>query len=119
MQYGGKLPAKGTMPIYTDDEQGTLRTIVEQERKEWCFRCDWAIRVLMKEEQSPTVDEGIWLHSLRYELLNDPPVIMQTTIPEFVKVCDITLPDFDALALEMEGIDEEIKTAADDEEECE
>jgi len=98
--YGGTLPAT-TIPIYVDDTDQTLRKMVRQEHRDWCRRCQWFADVLDGKQDNPNVETGIWLHSLRYEILDDPPVVMQTSLPPWTDGLNIQVPPFEDLVKQM------------------
>eukprot|EP00301_Raphidiophrys_heterophryoidea_P018385 c3375_g1_i1.p1 GENE.c3375_g1_i1~~c3375_g1_i1.p1 ORF type:complete len:219 (-),score=61.52 c3375_g1_i1:144-800(-) len=95
--YGGPIThSEHSMPIYTDDEQSTLRHMIVKERRDWCFKCNWALEVLSDvTQETPRHETGIWLHSYRYELFQDskPSLAFQTKLPEFVHGFEFDVPE--------------------------
>ena len=77
-QYGGSrhATAAGEAPtIYTDDEHGTLRRVLEANAQPWCAKCAWCLAAVRGEVEAPPAPQPVFLHARVCEFLPDGPRI--------------------------------------------
>jgi RluA family pseudouridine synthase len=85
--YGGRASAGGEpMPIYVDDDAGTLRSIVDEHARDWCEMCRWCRSAVRGEAASPTATPPLWLHARSYTFQLPNELRLEAELPRWA-VC--------------------------------